>query len=65
MKNVADMLKGSQFRQLFFDLEVSAAALRLRDGVPGASSCGAAVRQYSSMGGVGSLGTRKQKEYKH
>lgn len=43
-----------QVRRVFFSLELSADALRLRDGVPGASSEGASVRWYSSIGGVGS-----------
>lgn len=33
-----------QFRRVFFSLELSAAALRLRDGVPGVSSEGASDR---------------------
>lgn len=53
-KKGEDNVATFQFRRVFFSLELSAAALRLRDGVPGASSEAASVRWYSSMGGVGS-----------
>lgn len=49
-----------QFRRVFFSLELSAAALRLRDGVPGVSPEGASVRRYSSTGGVGSCREEKK-----